>query len=82
MEVFAQIQSRHFTFDETKEYKKELVAKIERMISLLGTSIPSNQSHWEGTYKIIVDKYIVYYSYSEDYSTCYIEYFKYSRQER
>ncbi|WP_059173181.1 type II toxin-antitoxin system RelE/ParE family toxin [Bacillus sp. FJAT-27445] len=82
LEGFSQIRSKHFTLYETKEYKKEIVKIIERKISLLGTSIPANQPGWEGTYKIVVDKYIVYYSFSEDHTTCYVEYFKHSRQER
>ncbi len=82
LEGFNTIQSRHFTSNETKEYKKWLVYRIQEKISLLGTSIPTNESGWEGSYKIIVDKYIVYYSFSSDHTICYIEYFKHSRQNK
>ncbi|WP_332632563.1 type II toxin-antitoxin system RelE/ParE family toxin [Halalkalibacter flavus] len=79
---FRNIQSQHFTLQETKEYKKNLVKNIEEKVSLLGTSIPVNKPEWEGSYKIIIDKYIIYYSLSDDRTTCYIEYFKHSRQMR
>jgi hypothetical protein len=82
LEGFSTIQSQHFTVNETKEYKKNLVIRIQAKISLLGTTIPTNQPEWEGSYKIIVDKYIVYYSFSIDQTVCYIEYFKHSRQKR
>ena len=79
---FHNIQSQYFTLQETKEYKKSLVKNIEDKVSLLGTSIPVNKPEWEGSYKIIIDKYIIYYSLSDDLTTCYIEYFKNSRQMR
>ncbi|WP_339251656.1 hypothetical protein NSQ43_15550 [Sporosarcina sp. FSL W8-0480] len=68
LEVFQSIQSRHFSLIETQEYKKDLVTKIQDRVSLIKTSIPSNQSGWEGTYKVIVDQYIVYYSLSDDHT--------------
>ncbi|SET80071.1 ParE toxin of type II toxin-antitoxin system, parDE [Salinibacillus kushneri] len=79
---FRNIQSHHFTFQETKEYKRNLVKKIEEKIALFGTSIPADKPEWEGSYKIIIDKYIIYYSLSDNRTTCYIEYFKHSRQQR
>ncbi|MBY0149035.1 type II toxin-antitoxin system RelE/ParE family toxin [Neobacillus niacini] len=79
LDGFKNIHSQHFSVNETKEYKKE---RIHAKISLLGTSIPANQTGWEGTYKIIIDRYIVYYSVSNDRTICYIEYFKHSRQKR
>lgn len=82
LEGFNKIQSQHFTWIETQEYKKNLAKRIQKKISLLKTSIPSNQLGWEGSYKIIVDQYIVYYSFSDNQTTCYIEYFKNSRQQR
>jgi plasmid stabilization system protein ParE len=82
LEGFKNIQSHYFSTRETKEYKKDLVKRIQVKISLLGTSIPANQPDWEGSYKTIVDKYIIYYSFSVDQTICYIEYFKHSRQER
>jgi hypothetical protein len=82
LEGFHSIQSQHFTPNETIEYKKNLVKRIHEKISLLGASIPANQLGWEGSYKIIVDKFIIYYSFSVDRTICYIEYFKHSRQQR
>jgi hypothetical protein len=81
LEGFSNIQSQYYTVIETKQYKKELVKRIHEKISLLGATIPTNQPDWEGSYKIIIDKYIVYYSFSTDLRTCYIEYFKHSRQK-
>lgn len=82
LEGFNTIQSQYFTASETKEYKKNIVKRIQAKISLLGTSTPAYQPRWEGTYKIIVDQYIVYYSFSVDQTICYIEYFKHSRQDK
>lgn len=82
LEGFSNIHSKHFTFQETKDYKKNLVKRIEEKIILLGTSLPTKESEWEGSYKIIIDKYIIYYSFSNDLSTCFIEYFKHSRQRK
>lgn len=82
LEGFNNIHSQYFTLIETKEYKKRLVQRIEEKICLLGTSLPIDIPEWEGSYKIIVDKYIVYYSFSDDGKICYIEYFKHSRQKR
>lgn len=82
LEGFNNIRSEHFTFEETVQYKKRLANKIQEKITILGTSIGADKSEWKGTYKVIVDKYIIYYSFSENQKTCYIEYFKYSRQHR
>jgi hypothetical protein len=82
LEGFNYIQSKHFTSIETKEYKKDLVKRIKAKISLLRTTMPVDQPEWEGSYRIIVDKYIVYYSFSVDQTICYIEFFKHSRQNR
>jgi hypothetical protein len=49
LEGFNNIQSPHFTLSETKEYKKDLVKRIQVKISLLGKSIPANQPNWEGS---------------------------------
>lgn len=82
LEGFRNIRSNYFTSAETKEYKKRLLRNIEEKVLLLGTSIPAKEEGWEGSYKIIIDKFVVYYSFSEDKKTCYIEYFKHSRQDR
>lgn len=82
LEGFKSIQSQHFTFEETKDYKENLINRMAEKIALLGISFPTDNPEWEGSYKIIIDKYIVYYSLSEDQTTCYIEYFRHSRQKR
>ncbi|WP_047984361.1 hypothetical protein [Ornithinibacillus californiensis] len=82
LEGFNNIRSKHFTLEETIQYKKVLASRIHEKISILGTSMKVEKSEWEGSYKVLVDKYIVYYSFSEDRSTCYIEYFKHFRQNR
>ena len=82
-QAFQNIKSNRFTLQETKEYKKRLVKKIDKKIPLLGTSIPVQDHHgWEGSYKVNIDNFVVYYSFSPDKKTCYIEYFKHFRQEK
>jgi len=79
---FRNIRSHHYTPSETDEYKKRLLKNIQDKISLIGISIPAEKEAWKGSYKIIIDKFIVYYSFSEDQTICYIEYFKHSSQHR
>jgi hypothetical protein len=79
-EAFNNIRSRHFTDSETIEYKYQLLDRIEKKIDLLRTSLPVNKFGWNNSHKIMVDRYIVYYSFSEDREVCYIEYFKHSSQ--
>ncbi|MFC0273188.1 type II toxin-antitoxin system RelE/ParE family toxin [Metabacillus herbersteinensis] len=81
LERLSSIQSQYFTSLETITYKKRLLLNIEEKILLLGKSIPAREQGWEGSYKIIVDKFIVYYAFSANQDTCYIEYFKHSRQQ-
>jgi len=82
LEGFSNIRSEHFTFEETMQYKKVLVGRIQEKITTLGTSMSIDKSEWKGSYKLIVDKYIVYYSFSKNRKICYIEYFKHFRQHR
>lgn len=82
LEGFRNIRSRHYTSFETAEYRKRLLQNIQRKISLIGTSIRAEKDEWEGSYKIIVDKFIVYYSFSKNREVCYIEYFKHSSQHK
>ncbi|WP_164670816.1 hypothetical protein [Virgibacillus doumboii] len=82
LEGFNNIQSQYFTTAETKEYKKTLTIRIQEKISLLGTSLKVNDPIWKSSYKVIIDKYTVYYSFSEDRKTCNIEYFKHSGQNQ
>ncbi|QQK74615.1 hypothetical protein HUG15_02695 [Salicibibacter cibarius] len=82
LKAFHNIRSDHFSSSETREYKKRLVKDSKQKVSLLGTSIPVEAAAWEGSYKIIIDKFIIYYSFSEDREICYIEYFKHSSQRQ
>jgi len=79
--AFDNIWSRHFGEDEIVEYKLRLLDQIEGKIDLMKTSVPVNHRDWQGNFKIIVDKYIVYYSFSDNENTCYIEYFKHMSQK-
>lgn len=67
------IESSHFSQHETSNYKKRLVREIVNKINLVGKSVPSRDQGWEGTYKVLVHNYKVYYSYSHDGEICYIE---------
>jgi mRNA-degrading endonuclease RelE of RelBE toxin-antitoxin system len=78
--AFDTIWSRHFTENEIVEYKLRLLDRIENKITLMKTSMPVNRSDWHGSYKIIIDKFVVYYSFSDDQNICYIEYFKHMSQ--
>ena len=82
LEGFRNIRGRYYSTFETAEYKKRLLQSIQEKISLLGTSIPVQSGAWEGSYKVIIDKFIVYYSFSKDREVCYIEYFMHSSQRR
>jgi mRNA-degrading endonuclease RelE of RelBE toxin-antitoxin system len=79
-ESFENIQSQYFSYSETIEYKLQLLERIEDKIQTLGTSIKADKPEWKGSYKILVDRFVIYYSFSEDKETCYIEYFKHSSQ--
>src|SRR5699024_4377081 len=76
------LRSQHYTYFETVEYKKRLLDNIQEKVILLSTSIPVKKGEWESSYKIIVDKFIVYYLFSEKRDICYIEYFRHSSQHK
>ena len=65
LEAFRNLRSQHYTQFETVEYKKRLLDNIQEKVILLSTSIPVKKGEWESSYKIIVDKFIVYYLFSE-----------------
>jgi plasmid stabilization system protein ParE len=70
---FQQIESIHFTREETKQYKIGLVKKIEQHIVTMSGVFVSDDPSWLETYRLLVDKYKVYYSFSEDKRICFIE---------
>lgn len=76
-----QIRSIHFTQQETKRYKVELVRKIQQKVAVVLETMPANEPSWHGTYRILVDKYKVYYSFSEDKRICYIEALRHQHQQ-
>lgn len=82
LEAFRNIRSQHYTQLETTAYKKRLLENIQEKVILLGTSIPVEKEDWKGSYKIIIDKFIVYYSFSDNRDICYIEYFRHSSQHK
>ncbi|HLR59805.1 MAG TPA: type II toxin-antitoxin system RelE/ParE family toxin [Pseudogracilibacillus sp.] len=82
LEGFRNIRSQYYTQSETAQYKKHLLESIQEKVILLSTSIPVKQDDWKGSYKIIIDKYIVYYSFSDKREICYIEYFRHSSQHK
>jgi hypothetical protein len=49
------------------------VKKIEQDIVTMSGVFASDEPSWLGTYRLLVDKYKVYYSFSADKQTCYIE---------
>ncbi|RKQ28345.1 hypothetical protein [Oceanobacillus halophilus] len=79
-ESFENIKSQHFSYSETIENKLRLLERIEDKNQTLGTSTRADKLEWKGSHKILVDRFIVYYSFSKDKQTCYIEYFKHSSQ--
>jgi len=80
IESFESIKSEHFSHTETAEYKLELLERIEEKIRTLGSSTRADKPEWEGSHKTIVDKFIIYYFFSPDKQTCFIEYFRHSSQ--
>jgi len=60
LEGFRNIRSQHYTQFETAQYKKRLLDNIQEKVILLGTSTPVKKEEWKGSYKIIIDKFIVY----------------------
>lgn len=82
LEGFRNIRSQHYTQFETAQYKIRLLKNIQEKVSLLGASTPVKKEEWKGSFKIIIDKFIVYYSLSENREICYIEYFKHSSQHK
>lgn len=79
-ESFENIKSEHFSYSETIEYKLSLLERIEDKIQTLDTSIGVDKPEWKASHKILVDRFVIYYSFSEDKQICYIEYFKHSSQ--
>lgn len=78
---FKKIYSTHFSHTETIEYKKRLAIEIRNKILTMMETMPTNEQEWQGNYRIFVDSYKVYYSFSDDKRTCYIKGFKHQKQK-
>lgn len=79
-EAFENIKSDHFSYNETIQYNLTLLERIEKKIITVGTSTRADKPEWKRSHKVHVDKFIIYYSFSHDKQTCFIEYFKHSSQ--
>lgn len=75
------IESLHFTENETSEYRRNLMHEIERKIILLGTSMPSKEEQYFGTYRVVVGRHKVYYSLDPLGTLAYIESLKHMRMQ-
>ncbi|WP_315371015.1 hypothetical protein [Paenibacillus xylanexedens] len=80
-QALAQIRSVRFTQEETKLYKIELVRRIEMKVAVMAESMPAQEPSWQGTYRILVDKFKVYYSFSLDKRICNIEALRHQNQQ-
>lgn len=67
------INSIHFTPEETKRYQIDLVKRIEQKVVTLLESTPTQDPSWNGTYRLLIDRYRVYYSFSSDNRSCLVE---------
>ena len=75
------IESPRFSARETVEYRRRLMGDIERKVQVLGTSMPSPEEQYMGTYRILVDTYKVYYSLNAAHTEAYIEAIKHMRMQ-
>lgn len=73
LRVLNTMESLRFSVDETLEYRRKLMRDIERKVILLGASIPSKEEQYQGTYRIMIDRYKAYYALSNDGTIAYIE---------
>ncbi|AXF55153.1 type II toxin-antitoxin system RelE/ParE family toxin [Salicibibacter kimchii] len=67
---FSQIKSIHFTESETNEYKEQLLIKIRNKILSMMEAMPAHEPEWKGNYRVLVDNYKVFYSFSNDKEVC------------
>ena len=75
------LESQRFAEHETSEYQRKLVHEIERKIMLLGTSMPSREAAYRGTYRVLVGRHKVYYSFDGSGTVAYIESIKHMRMQ-
>ncbi len=71
------IESPRFSTRETAEHRRRLMGEIERKIQVLGTRMLSLEEQYQGTYRILVDPYKVYYSLN----AAHIEAIKHTRMQ-
>lgn len=75
------MESERFTKDETSQYRRKLMHEIERKVILLGTSMPSQEDHYFGTYRVVVEPYKVYYSLGSLGTVAFIESIRHMRMQ-
>lgn len=75
------LQSVRFSEAETSEYRRKLMRQIEHKVILLGTSMPSEEEQYFGTYRVVVDRHKVYYSLNSTGTVAYIESIKHVRMQ-
>lgn len=75
------MESIHFTKDKTSQYRRNLMHEIERKIILFGTSVPSKEDPYFGTYRVVVDRHKVYYSLGALGTVAYIESIRHMRMQ-
>lgn len=80
MNRLRQIQSEHFTDQETMEYKINLIRRVEQKVTTMGTLMPSRE--YRNTYYCIVDRYVVSYKVLDKGERYVITSFKHGTMKR
>ncbi|MBE9912543.1 type II toxin-antitoxin system RelE/ParE family toxin [Paenibacillus donghaensis] len=75
-----QIKSDHFTEQETREYKLNLIRRVEEQVVKMGTIMPSRE--YRNTYYCIVDRYVVSYKVLDNGERYVITSFKHGAMKR
>ena len=73
LRTISSLTSVRFSTYETAEYRLRLFQMAEDKIMLLGTSIPSRDEQYRGTYSVLVDRYKIYYKLSNDGKTAFVQ---------
>ncbi len=73
LDTISSLTSPRFSADETAEYRRRLLQTVENKIMLLGTSMPSRDEQYHGTYFVLVDGYKIYYKLSDDGKLAFVQ---------
>jgi len=76
----SQIKSKHFSTEETDEYRIKLVEQIEEKILRMGTIFRSR--HYKNTFIVYIDPFIVSFRLSNNGTTYTITALKHARQNK